>query len=1170
MRRCFKTIKGRFLAGTLLFLLLYPMSIFAAQGQVSVKGKSITIKQAILLIEKSSEYTFFYKAADLVNTAKKDINCKGPIEEVLGELFSGSDISYVIKGNEITLKTMPPAVAAVQQQSKKITVQGIVKDNFGEPIIGATILEKGETHNGTVTDLDGKFTLSVTPGSTMSISYIGYVTKELKAVSGVFINAVLKDDTHTLDEVVVVGFGSQKKANLTGAVSSIKMDEIIGDRPIMSASEALQGTVPGLLVSSGGNAPGNSKSFQLRGAYSIGKKNSDGTYGASVAPLILIDNVEGDLDLINPEDIETVTVLKDAASAAIYGARAAGGVILVTTKRPKEATAFRLNYNNNFGFAQATNLPKQAPLMDYLQAYQDGGYSDAYWSYGSPSVSKWKEYLTQYKKDPSSINTVGDGIFADTNGALYYLNEHDPYESFMETSFQMTHNLSISGGTDKLRYRISAGYISNDGVLITDKDKYTRLNISSYVSADITNWFTQEVTMSYARSNQTQPNSGLGTMFGSGAVSYQPEGNMPSSVCSTISKDLPFNTARNQTLLANKWDKIYDNPRVFIKSILKPFKGFEAAFEYTFDKNIYDYNFYTGKTQYTDIQGGNNIWNVAKDYLQKDKRYTDYNAFNIYGTYKLDFGKHHTSVMAGFNQESKYTETVSVLSYNQAVVEVPGLGSGTGDIKATDKYNEYAVRGGFFRVNYNYMDKYLLEVNGRYDGSSRFPKNSRFGFFPSVSAGWNIAQEKFMDSTRKYIDGLKIRASYGVIGNQNVVDYAYFPTMTISNKYDGWLMDGDYVTAINSLPNLVSTSFTWEKVGTTDIGLDLTMLNNRLNVVFDWYQRDTKGMLAPGMQLPEVVGTNAPFQNTADMRTRGWELALNWRDHIGKLNYRIGFNISDSQSEITKYDDNAASKLINNFYPGQNIGEIWGYEVDGFYTVDDFVDTNSWKLKDGVASIKGVSPRPGDLKFKNFKDDDKSTNQIDSGDGTLDNPGDQKVIGNSIPRYLYGINLGGSYKGFDLNIMMQGTGKRDAWIANNLVFPMYIYSINDIKYQPLFDGLTDYWKPLDAANGDYTAVNPNAKYPRMYGQNPTTASNYGRKTDRFLSNAAYFRIKNVTLSYTVPKTLVSKIGLSQLKGFVSVENLATFSQLAKGIDPEMLSWNYPAFRTVSFGINFTL
>lgn len=1167
MEKGFILTKKRFIVSTILVLLLYPGLIFAVQGQIAVKGKAMTIKQAILTIEKHSNYTFFYKAADLNHGQKKDIDCEGSIHDVLTVVFGGSGIGYTIEGNTITLKSKSEAVTA-QQQSKNITVTGIVKDNFGEPIIGATVLEKGTT-NGTITDIDGKFTFSVRPGAMITISYIGYLTKEVKATAGSLINVSLKDDTQTLEEVVVVGFGSQKKANLTGSVSSIKMDEVIGDRPLTTVSEALQGTVPGLLVSSSGNAPGTSKSFQLRGAYSLGIKNSDGTYGNTVAPLILIDNVEGSMDMLNPEDIETITVLKDAASAAIYGARAAGGVILITTKRPKDATSFRFNYNNNFGFATAMNLPKQAPLMDYLQAYQDGGYSDVYWSYGSPKVSKWKEYLTQYRNDPSSLNTVGDGIFADEDGALYFLNEHDPYESFMETSFQMTHNMSISGGTDKLRYRMSAGYVSNDGVLVTDKDKYERLNISSFISADITKWYTQELTMSYSHSNQTQPNSGLGSMYSSSQVSYQPEGYMPADICSSISKDLPFDTPRNQVMMANKWTRKYDNPRIFIKSILKPFKGFEAVFEYTFDKNVMDYNFYTGKMEYTSIQGGTTS-NVSKDYLQKQKQYNDYNAFNIYGNYKIDLGNHHINVMAGFNQESRNAELVNVQSYNQAVVEVPALGSGTGEIKATDGYTQYNVRGGFFRASYNWKDRYLLEVNGRYDGSSKFPKDSRFGFFPSVSAGWNIAQEKFMEKTHKYLDGLKIRGSYGVIGNQNVVAYAFYPTMSVNNKYNGWLVNGDYVTAINSLPNLVSSNFSWEKVATTDIGVDLAMFNNRFNVVFDWYQRDTKGMLAPGVQLPALVGASSPFQNTADMRTRGWELAVNWRDRIGKVNYRVGFNISDSQSEITKYEDNAASKLLSAYYPGQKLGEIWGYEVEGFYTVDDFVDTNNWQLKDGVTSIKGVSVRPGDLKFKNLRDDKLSSNQIDSGDETVDNPGDQKVIGNSLPRYLYGINLGANYKGFDLNVMFQGTGRRDAWIANNLTFPMYIYSSNDIKFQPLFEGLTDYWKPVDAANGDYTAVNPNAKYPRMYGQNPTTGSNYGRKSDRYLQDASYFRIKNITLSYTVPKVWTSKIGMNQFKAFVSVENLATFSNLPSGIDPETLKWEYPAFRTISFGINFTL
>ena len=1059
--------------------------------------------------------------------------------------------SYLTSKNEVTTTV---------QQTKNIT--GNVTNTAGEPIIGATVLEKGNTTNGTITDIDGNFTINLPANATLSISYIGYITQEIQVGYQTSFKVVLKDDTKTLDEIIVVGYGSQKKANLTGAVSSVKMDEALGDRPLLNAADALQGAVPGLFVSNGGNAPGTSKSFQIRGAYSLGVKNSDGTYGNTIKPLVLIDNVEGDIDMINPEDIESINVLKDAASAAIYGARAAGGVILVTTKRPKGASRFELNYNNNFAFGKAVNLPKQAPLMDYLQAYLDCGYSDAYWSLGSPSVSKWMEYLTAYQKDPSSFNTVGDGIYVDESGVPYYLNEKDLYKNFMETSFQMTHNISASGGTDKLRYRISGGYNSNDGVLISDRDKFERMNVNSFISADVTKWFTQEITMSYAHSLQTSP-GGMGGVYNTRLVSYYPEGELPASVNTLADEDLPLFTPRNQILYSNPVNNKNDNPRIFLKSILKPLKGLEAVFEYTFDKNIYDYHWYTGQYDYTTIQGGSSK-SFVDDYLRKYKQHTNYNSINVYATYNKDFGNHHFKVMAGFNQESSYQETLDTYSYNQAVLDVPAMSSGTGTIKATDSYSEYAIRGGFFRVNYNYLDKYLLEVNGRYDGSSKFPKSSRFGFFPSVSAGWQIAQERFMNSTRHWLDGLKLRASYGVIGNQNINPYTFTPSMSVNNKATSWIIDDTYVTSISSLPALVSQNFTWEKVGTINVGLDVNLFNNRLSGVFEWYQRNTNGMLAPGVQLPAVVGASAPYQNTADMRTRGWELSLNWRDQIGKVGYRIGFNLSDYKSEIIKYDDNAATKLLSSYYPGQTLGEIWGYVVDGYYTVDDFVDTSSWQLKEGVTSINGYNVRPGDVKFKNLRDDDTSTNVITSGDNTFDNPGDRKVIGNTTPRYQYGINLGMNYAGFDLNVILQGTGKRDYWISNVLTFPM-----NGDNFVPLFEGLSDYWMPKDPDNGDWSAVNPNAKYPRIYGNRGNSGSNL-RQSDKYLSDASYLRIKNITLSYKLPKKWVNQIFLNQMKAFVSIENVATFTSLPSGIDPERIEWNYPAFRTVSFGVNITL
>lgn len=1184
-KKIFRSNSIRTLCTLPLFLLpiaeMNGTTTYAQSVQFSFSLSNSTVKEVLEQIENESEFVFVYYENTFDPSKKVSINANGKeVDEILDEVFAGQGVSYEINDRQVILKKGDVANTASnavsQQETRK--VKGIVKDSSGEPIIGANVLVKG-TSIGTITDMDGNFILDVPSDCTLQISYIGFNTQEIKVTNQTNdLTVSLKEDTETLDEVVVVGFGSQKKANLTGSVSTVKMDEVMGSRPLVSASDALQGTMPGLMVSNNGNAPGKGKSFQIRGAYSLGAQNTtDGSYGAVIEPLVLIDNVEGDLDLVNPEDIESITVLKDAASSAIYGARAAGGVILVTTKRPQKNTQFTLNYNNNFAFASAINLPKQTSLETYLRAYSDAT-GDAFWTKGTPSVSKWLQYLEQYKKDPSSMKVYGDGIYKDADGGIYFLNEKDLVKNMLERSFQQTHNISASGGTDKVRYRLSAGYLSSDGVLITNKDKYTRMNVSGFMSADLTNWFTQEATFSYAHGKKSEPKSALGAIYSTRLASFYPEGTMPEEIVPEVA-GLPFFTSRNQIQWSNPMTEKTDNPRIFLKSILKPLKGLQIAFEYTFDKNIYDYHWYTGSEYYTTVQGDKSV-TPAEDYLEKRKRSTNYNAINLYATYDLTIKDiHKMKFMAGFNQESSYMDELEAYSYGQAVIEVPSLGGGTSTLKANDSYDEYAVRGGFFRINYSYNDIYLLEVNGRYDGSSKFPKNSRFGFFPSVSAGWNIAQESFMERTRTWLDGLKLRASYGVIGNQNIPTYAFNSTMSINNKYNGWLQNGNYVAAITTLPSLVSQNFTWEKVGTVDVGLDLTMLSNRLTGTFDWYQRNTNGMLAPGMQLPAVVGAEAPYQNTADMRTRGWEVALNWRDMVGNLEYRVGFNLSDSKSIITKYDGNSdyllSSQRTNiytggtytfwDYYEGKEVGEIWGYEFDGFYTVDDFKNTTTWELKDGIAKPDNANPMPGDVKFKNLRDDEKGTNLITSGDNTLKNPGDRKVIGNEMPRYLYGINLGLGYKGFDLSVFMQGTGRRDKWIANTLTFPLY----SDFKFIPLYEGLENYWKPADVANGDYTCVNPDAEYPRIYGSYGNQASNY-RESDKYLCDASYFRIKNVTLSYTFPKPVISKLLLRQLKAFVSIENLATFSSLPKGIDPETLTWDYPAFRTVSFGINVTL
>ena len=1037
--------------------------------------------------------------------------------------------------------------------------KGVVKDNQGETVIGASVVVKGST-NGTITGLDGDFTLdNVKRGDVIQISYIGYVSQEV-VWQGTPLNITLKEDSQTLEEVVVVGFGSQKKANLTGSVSQVKMDDVLGERPVTNVKNALQGSMPGLMVS-GGASPGEAKSFNIRGTVSINGMN----------PLVLIDNVEGDIDLLNPEDIESVTVLKDAASSAIYGARAAAGVILITTKKAKKGEKFNLNYNANFGFQTSINSPKQASLDEYLRAYQAAGFSETYYA-GNGSVSKWREYLAGYKENPAAYPTVGDGIYIGEDGAPYYLNDKDVYKAFQETSFMQTHNLTANGGTEKLRYRLSAGLTKEDGPLIESKDTYMRKNISSFISADITDWLTQEADFRYTVAERSEPMGSGDGIYCMNHISFYPSGMMPGSVNTSVGKDLPLITPENQIRYNNPYLTDTDNTRIYLRTIMRPIKGLELVGEYTYDRKNWQKSYYAKKWEYTTEQLGSNN-SVTSDYLFKSEDHEDYNALNLYGTYNFSIKEDHMfKVMAGFNQERKQNSWISVQTHDMIAPSAPSFTSATGKIIPQNSYSDYAIRGAFYRINYNYKDRYLFEANGRYDGSSKFPKDDRFGFFPSFSVGWNIARESWMEKALDYVSDLKLRASWGQIGNQNIGNYGYYSTMQPVGNSNYWLKDGEFITYI-STPGLVSNSFTWETVETLDIGFDASMFNSRLQVTFDWYQRTTRDMLIAGIQLPAVVGTSAPMRNAADMRTRGWEIAVNWRDQIGDWKYNVGFNLYDYKSKITKYSNNEDKLLSQNYYEGKTLGEIWGYVSDGFYTIDDFDGPGTWQLKDGVASLDGYNPRPGDEKFVNLNDD-RGTNEINSGLNTVDSPGDQKVIGNSTPRYNFGVNLGVSYKGFSLSAILQGTAKRDVWIGGMSLFP---FGGSAKAYYPVFYNQTDYWEPMGSCDGQYTendreywvAKNPDASLYRLYSNMQNHGSNQ-RASTKYLQNGAYMRLKNITLAYTFPKALISKVSLSALKVFVSAENLATISSLPKGYDPERLSWGYPFYRTLSFGLNVTL
>ncbi len=1078
-------------------------------------------------------------------------------------------VLFALGGNSVATAKITRGERTESQQAKDKTIKVTIKDATGNPIVGAVVMVKG-TNNATTSDINGLASLSVASGAVLKINFVGLNSQELTVGQGTSYNFVLSEENFSIDEVLIVGFGKQKKANMTGAVSQVNMENVLADRPVTSVATALQGAVPGLTVT-GGASPGDAKSFNIRGITSI----------SGGVPLVLVDNVPGNIEMINPEDIESVTVLKDAASTAIYGARAAFGVLLITTKKAKNNTRLQLSYNNNFGFEKTLNMTARATPQQILQAFLDADFGGGIFmpNGGGQDMTKWIKYLDTYNKNPKDLEASGTflgqykDIFVPTGldpnlpSSRYYVNDNDQHRDMMDKyGFQMNHNVSALGGSDKINYRISLGYTNNDGILKTNKDSYNRITLSSYVDASITPWLSTSLDIKYSKSKTTIPvdmSVDGGGIWGSDIQPFVARGMVPFN-----GEEMLSATRENMLMVTPTSVALNENPRIYSHSSLHPVKGLEMIFDYTYDAQGYDYKVGTKKLLF--LNRGLTIANAnfIPSYTN-NKSNTAYNAINTYGTYQIDIKKEHNfKIMAGFSQETRNIYGMNSSRTDLINQDLPSISGAIGVLTTNDNFDQYIIRGGFYRFNYNYKDKYLFEANGRYDGSSKFPSNNRFGFFPSFSVGWQVAKENFMGWSRKWLDEFKLRGSWGQIGNQDIANYGYSPSMDTYKA--NWIQSGAQPISLNS-PSMVRSDYTWEVVETLDAGVDMAMFKNRLRGTFDWYQRDTKGMLTKGMDFVAVVGTAAPLQNAADLRTSGFELEMSWRDKIGKVGYNIGFNLYNSDMVITKF--NNANKLLSNWYEGQKYGEIWGYTTDRYYTIDDFKPTangvlgwqnNIWNLKDGVTTIKGINPKPGDMMFKNLGDWTGSANQIDDGEGTVANPGDRKIIGNSQAHYNYGITAGLDWKGIALSIMLQGVGKRDYYGNTSLDRP-FQYDV----FGTVYADQLDYWKPVDLANGNWNAVNPNAKFARIYGGSGNAGTNYRIQT-KYLKDASYMRVKNLSLSYLLPALIYKKLGLAGTKVFCSIENLHTFHHLPEGYDPERLNWGYPFYRTVSFGINVTL
>jgi TonB-linked SusC/RagA family outer membrane protein len=1144
-----KTMKLSFLQLVLIALCCEIAQAYEANGQ-NVLERTITLQvekahfvDVLSMIEKQAHIRFVYSPSAInteQNVTVKAVNKK--LHLVLREFLTPLSVDFTVVEDRILLKraATPPTVLNSVEKS----VQGKVTDVNGEGLPGVNVIVKGSMQ-ASVTDMNGNYTIVVPDNNAILVySFVGYISQEIAIGNTSLMNVVLKPDIKTLDEVVVVGYGTQKKSNVTGAVTTLKMADVMGSRPTTNVAQLLQGNVPGLQVTSRSGEPGTTPSLNIRGTTSVGS-------GSNGSPLILLDNMPvSSLSMINPNDIESVTVLKDAGSAAVYGARSAWGVILLTSKNGVKKQKNNFEYSASKVFNTPSEIPEKASPLETVKSFKDMNFAPG----TGQNVNTWLELINDYNKNPSAYPSG----YIIRSGVMYPLKETNVWKEMMSrNAVQNTHNLTINGGNDKMSYRIAGAFTNDDGILITNKDTYKRYNVSGFISSEITSWATAQLTTMYSNSNKKSPYTGLGFgIFGSASVlpSYTLLGD---TLINGIR--VPYSTPKNLIEGAEPNNNRLDNVRLSGKLITKPLKGLTVTGEYTYDKintvfTQYDKAF--DVTNMTTFLPTPTVTQSQASYY-KYNDFTDYRALNIYGTYEKSLNQHLASVMGGFNQEESYFELLNAKMSNMINPNLPYLDGGTGTIQADangfDGFSEYAVRGYFYRFNYSFADKYFLETTGRYDGSSKFAEGNRWGMFPSVSAGWRISKEPFLKVLQPVLHDLKLRGSYGSVGNQSIGNYLYYAGMAARPTSNWADASGTRYLTLNA-PGLISSSFTWEKVTTRNIGVDLSLFGNRFSGSFDRYKRETKGMLIPGAQLPAVLGTNAPLQNTADLKSTGWELSANWKEKVGKVDYHIGFNLYDNRAVITKYDINE-TRLLSQYYVGQQIGEIWGYETDGFYSVDDFVEGSlnanleGGKTKPGVIKYQGQNPNPGDIKFKDLDGDEK----IFTGDNTATNPGDRRIIGNNNRRMQFGVTGGVRWKGFDMSFFVQGIGKRDIFAVTDLTFP---YASN---YGTLYKSVMNYWTP----------ENTDAHYGRIYNLGGGNSSYNKLPQTRFLQNGAYTRLKNITLGYTIPAAYLSKAKIQSVRLFASGEDLFTWKELPRGIDPELsdlgYGGQYPIMKKISFG-----
>lgn len=1125
------------------------------------------------------------------------------------------------------------------------TITGTVLDENNEPVIGASVVQKGVSGNAVATDAFGHFKLRVPLGAPLMVSYVGYKTIEIKAAQD--LTVYLEPTSEMLNELVAVGYGSQKRANLTGAVATVDVARTMDSRPATDVAKALQGAVPGLTITSANGSIEGSPTINIRGTGTLSNSHTS-------SPLIVVDGVPvDDMSFLNPEDIAEISVLKDAASSAIYGSRAAFGVILITTKTASAQDRVSVNYTNNFGWGSVTRLPEFNTTVDDLKLglantnpgteYEIFG---MYYADLLPFAEAWqqqhggKKYTDIVELHPfQDWNNVGDYWFPNGASTLPAGNPNVPADFLMKSGGYLSyadwdvaktlfrtapsskHNISVEGTSGRTNYRMSFGYDSKEGLHRQNPDKLHRYMANATINTQIFKWWTAGARLSFsdreymsvneegtgARRNSYQYMWRFPSYFENYGYVNDEEGN-PRQFRNTAG--LRSNMPQDKTVTTQTRLQAY--------SIFRPVKGLTLQADFTYslrnqnsDDTAIPYTVWTNwshpKNSFSTYSPFNQTSSFAAQSNYRDVMWTA----NVFGTYDLTVANdHNIKVMLGWTAEEEqykyfYAKRTGLVDYN-----LPNINLTDGTTYTVSGNNWHRATTGFFgRINYDYKGIYLLELNGRYDGSSRFPAADQWAFFPSGSVGYRFSEENYFQPLKSWWSNGKVRASYGHIGNEAVGDNMFLSTVSrIANNsatgYANWLNGNQYMVMYN-MPTLVSSSLTWERIVTTDVGFDLGFFDNSLNVSFDWYQRDTKDMLAPGQALPNVLGAPSPYQNAGSLRTRGWELTLNWNHSFGDADVYATFNIGDARTKITKWHDSTG--LIysflprnNNYTEGQYFGDIWGFETDRYFTLDDFNKVTaddgsvSYQLKDNIADQSYLQNGnfvygPGDIKFVDRNNDGK----IDAGDRTIANHGDLKVIGNAMPRYEYSFRLGGAWKGFDLDLFFQGVGKRNMWATGSTIIPM---AQGD---HGTFTNQLSYNKIVYGSNGELTTceISQDNEYPRMYSGGGTAGKiggigngNYNfYPQDRYLLNMSYLRLKNITFGYTLPYNITKKALIQKARVYFSADNVCFLHNGAGKyqLDPEMVTaagssiqgYNdgvatfgrtIPLQRVFSFGVQVTL